>query len=241
MLQLAADAAGVIGALGIAGAVAAGVAYWLFKQFGTGWIKAQFDKDLEAFKASKNQELERLRAEISRFADRASRFHEKEYEVLPEAWGLLNKAHSAVGTSVMGFQQLPNLNGMSAEQLEEFLAETDVRESDRRSLRETQDRNRVYSKMETWRTLSEANNAQAAFNNYVILQGVFIENSIAEKMGEAAKLLRWAIVANRINLQGGGADLNNKMWTEYSKVEALVAEIKDDVKRRLWTIQLKDE
>jgi hypothetical protein len=237
------DVVAVIGVLGVVGGAAAALAYWLFKTFAGGWLKAQFDKDLAAFTASKDQELERLRAEIGRLADRATRFHEKEYEVLPAAWGLLNRAHGAVGDAVSGLQRLPDLDRMTDPSFAEFLQESDLLDSEKAELRAAAmgQRGRVYSKMRRWKSIANAGREQAEFQNYVILNGIFIEDSIAEKMGEAANKLRMSVVTQRIAEQDGAGSMFQASQDAFDQVANLVAEIKADVKARLWTIQMSDE
>ena len=70
---------GVIGAwlsaLGITGLASATVAWGLFRWFGKRWIEDHFAKELEAFKAEKLIELEKLRTEYGR-----------ETEVVPPVW-----------------------------------------------------------------------------------------------------------------------------------------------------------
>lgn len=126
LFELTKSVAAIFGILGVTVVAAAVAAYWAFKIFAKGWIQRLFDRDLEELRAAKGQELERLRADISRLMDRATKFHEREYEVLPEAWGLLNTAHGAVFEAVSSFQQYPDFNKMTNAELEDYIEVSDL-------------------------------------------------------------------------------------------------------------------
>jgi hypothetical protein len=83
--------------------VTSAVAWGYFQFIGKKWVEHRFSKDLEAFKGKKQkeledyksqqqQELERLRHRLS---SRISKIHEKEFEVLPQAWLMLNDLRGA--------------------------------------------------------------------------------------------------------------------------------------------------
>jgi hypothetical protein len=236
------DIVALIGVLGITGAAATAAAFGLFRLLAKGWLQGQFDKDLADFRSKKDQELERLKAEFARLSDRNAKFHAKEYEVLPEAWGLLNKAHGAVFEAVSAFQQYPDLGKMTGDELEEFLSASDFQESKKRKIRESSDRNRTYSNVYTWVQISRGFRAQGEFYNYVILNGVFIEDAIAEKFVSAAKALRSAMIARQLSADDRGA---GDMWQQAVKaleeVDPLVAEIKGDVRSRLRAIEFTEQ
>ena len=89
--------------------------------------------------------------------------------------------------------------------------------------------------------IGEADGMLAEYQNYVILNGVFIEDGIAQKMADAAKALRSCLIGRR--MAGDGPDPSNlwlKAADDLEKVEPLVLEIKADVKRRLWDIHLPE-
>ena len=99
------------------------VALGLVKWFAPKWIDHRFGVRLEAFKAAQQakleefksdqqKELERLRHRLS---SRISKIHEKEFEVLPRAWFMLNELHGSVVLALdltlkfyPDFRQLPD-------------------------------------------------------------------------------------------------------------------------------------
>ena len=152
---------------GLTGVVAATTAWALFKWLGRKWIEDRFSKELEAFKAAKQVELERLRidyareterlkADLNRFADRASRFHSREYVVLPEAWGLMNKAHGAAASAISALQRYPDLDRMGPSEFAAWLEKSDLEKYEKDQLISKSEKNPVYNKIRESNLISEA-------------------------------------------------------------------------------------
>lgn len=251
---------GVVGSwlatLGITGAVGAAAAWALFKWLGTKWIDDHFSKELEAFRAEKQAELEKLRtdygreterlkADLNRFADRASRFHVREYQVLPEAWGLMNKAYGAAANAISAFQEHADLNRMSDPQFEAWMKQSDLEEYQRNELRTSSDKNRHYMTLRNWKQIEDANKAAIEFMNYVILQGVFIEESLSTKMMEAGQNMRKALISRSMveRLEGhpraaGDPNFWEEARSEIGAVEPVVIEVKNEIRKLLSDIRL---
>jgi len=68
------------------------IAYQIFKRFAVKWLDSKFEERLQALKHKHGKEIERLRFEIAKLLDRATKLHQREFEVLPEAWSKLNDA-----------------------------------------------------------------------------------------------------------------------------------------------------
>jgi hypothetical protein len=65
--------------------------------------------------------LERFKFENSTNLDRAVKFQQREFDVLPEAWGLLTDAFSITRPVALGAAQAPVIDKMTAEQFDDFL------------------------------------------------------------------------------------------------------------------------
>ena len=116
-----------IGAITVpAGAIVA-FAYWLFKLFSDKWLTAKFAERLENYKHSQQKELENVRFEINKLMDRTVKLHQREFDVLPEAWALLVDAHGITNAAISAFQQYPDVGRMDEAQLNEFLADSSSR------------------------------------------------------------------------------------------------------------------
>lgn len=82
--------------LGAGGGVAI-VAYALLRFFGEKWMNAKFEERLAAFKHAQEKELEELRYKINALLDRTVKLHQKEFDVIPEAWGMKSTNATILG------------------------------------------------------------------------------------------------------------------------------------------------
>ena len=96
----------------LATAIAAGGAsIWAFlKFFGESWLQHHLAKDLE-----------RAKSEISVYAARRLKLHDKEYEVFPDIWSLLCDAKSAISLCLLEFRTLPDVSRMSDTEFREWV------------------------------------------------------------------------------------------------------------------------
>ncbi len=243
-MQIITELLAVLAALGLSGAVATAVAYWLFHIFAKGWLDSHFQRDLEALRAEHLREAERLKADLGRYADRAIKFHEREYEVLPEAWGKMNKAYGAVAYAISSFQESADLNIMSDKELEAWLEGAEMHDIQKSEIRAATNKNENYIKILTWKQIGEADKVLSEFNNYLILQGIFIDEDIATKMAEAGKIMRSALISRKMverikgNYSSGGTDFWIKATEQISPVGSMVEDIKTLVRHRLADIKL---
>ena len=233
-------------------ATTSGVFLWLGKR----WIDDHFSKELEAFKAEKQVELaklrtdygretERLKADLNRFADRATRFHLREYEVLPKAWGLMNKAYGAASNAISGLQEYPDLDKMGQADFTAWLEQSGLPQHERDKLASSTDKNQHYGRLRSWQQMSEANRAAADFTNYVILKGVFIDEPLSLKMMKAGTDIRIAMISRSMveRLRGqshlpGQTNYWLQAVNEIKAIEPVVSEVKHEIRNRLSTIQL---
>lgn len=244
-----------LAALGITGIVAATGAWGLFKLLGKKWIEDHFAKELEAFKAEKQIELEKLRtdygreterlkADLNRFADRASRFHVREYEVLPEAWGLMNKAFGTASSAISAFQHHIDLDRMGVDQFTTWLEQSGLEQYQRQVLSNSNEKNSHYVKIVTARSITDAQWATTEFMNYIILNGVFIDEPLSEKMMDACVSIRKAIISRSMveRIDGpnyaGQPDFWDRAITEIEAVRPVVSEVKQEVRQLLSNIRL---
>lgn len=245
-----------LASLGITSALAVAAAWALFKWLGSKWVEDHFAKELEAFKAEKQaaleklrteygRETERLKADLNRFADRATRFHDREYEVLPEAWGLMNKAFGAASNAISSFQQHPDLDAMGPDQFESWLEQSGLEKYQCEELRGARNKNEQYMTLRNWRQIADAERACMEFTNYVVLQGVFIDEDLSSKMIAAAQDMRKALINRSMveRVKGhtagpGQTDFWSEAVEELQKVEPVVLDVKNEVRQRLTDIRL---
>jgi hypothetical protein len=109
-----------LSAIGFGGIAA--VSYWLFKLFSEKWLNTKFQERLESYKHEQQKELEQLRFKINALMDRTTKLHQREFDVLPEAWSRLVDAHDHVFSV-----QYPDVDKMNGQQLEELVGKIKIR------------------------------------------------------------------------------------------------------------------
>lgn len=250
-----------LGQFGVTIVAAAAVAYGLFRFLGKKWIeglyakqlvalKAAADRELEAFRVEKSEqrdaltrdfqrESDRLKAEISRLADRASQLHRREYEILPEAWGLLNKAFGRACESARSGAIYPHFDQNDPAALAHFIDGEDLADYQKAQLKASPSWYDDYTKMRQNKAVLDARVLIGDFNNFIILNGVFLEEPLVSKMREAKEVIasanekRWAVL-DEINELGDEA----QMKKDLAVAGQLIDEIKGMVRAKLFTTQL---
>jgi hypothetical protein len=211
-------------------------AFAIFKLLGEKWLENKFAERLEAFKHRQNQELQELKLKIDTLFDRTIKLHQREFEVLPQAWSLLDDAFAAVRAVAVGFQQYPNVDGMNTIQLDEWLGKVDLAEWQKNELRATSDKNQYYSKALSWRQLGDAERKRIAFHLYIGKNGIFMTPEIKDAFYTLNKLMIGACVEREINLgeraspqlREATQELNNEGLPIFAKLETAVHD-------RLWS------
>ncbi|MBV8766846.1 MAG: hypothetical protein JOZ66_18215, partial [Hyphomicrobiales bacterium] len=82
----------------------------------------KFEERLAAYKHAQQRELERVKFEVNALMDRTLKLHQKEFDVLPELWGLLVEAHARLIAVTSPLQHFPDLHRMSSDQLDQMFA-----------------------------------------------------------------------------------------------------------------------
>lgn len=240
-----------VGQLGVTTALAAATAYGLLAWLGRKRIEAYFARELEAFRAEKaeqrdalnrdfQRESDRLKAEVARLTDRATQLHRREYEVLPEAWGMLNKAFGRVYEASRSGAIYLHFDSKDRAALEHFIDGEPLEDHQKAQLKASPTWYADYTKMREKRAIFEARALVGDFNNYIILNGVFFDDALLEKMQEAREIIaganemRWAIIED-INEPSDEATAK----AELRKASYLINEIKSMVRAKLFDTGLR--
>lgn len=218
----------------LAGGGGAAVAFALFRWFGKSWIDQRFKKELEEFKHEKNKELEQLRHDINTLFSRVSKVHEKEFEVLPKAWQLLNEAQGAVFQVAKPLRQYPDFNRLSAEQFEALLKESRLMDFQKEELRNAPDRLKYYREALFWVELGEAKSARVGLNNYLALNSIFMTGSLREQFREINNAFANVISSEETTHTSGHNEIIQKSRGQsLSRISDLFEKIGMEVQKRL--------
>jgi hypothetical protein len=219
------------------------LAYWLFKMFSEKWLSAKFNERLETFKHEQQKELEQLRFKIGALMDRTLKLHQREFEVLPEAWSKMATAYAAVTGVSMGLQQYADVSAMSSSVLNEHLLDKDFNETTKEEIRHAtgEKRNKIYIRNERWRRKNLAGAELFQMQEYLDKNGVFIRPAIKAKLLGMEAILRAAYVELEYNISNPEDHLP---WNARKRLsdegKALRSEIEKMVQERLWDSQESD-
>jgi hypothetical protein len=238
MQQTAMDLVTLLGGGAAIVLAAVGAAYWCFKLFSEKWLTAKFNERLEDYKHKQQRELEELRFKINSLMDRTTKLHQREFDVLPEAWGKLVIAHGNLHGLVAAFQQYPDRNRMNSSELTEFIDKSGLRDWQKQELLRTTDKTEYYQKASRWIRLGEVRDLYRDYFIYQRKNGIFMRNEIKSGLKTVSDLIHKALIEYDFELQNGSGfrqwDARTKFSEEGDKViEALEVMVQE----RLWDSQ----
>lgn len=238
MTETVKDLLAFAGGSAVAVMTVAGFSYWLFKLFSEKWLTAKFNERLEDYKHKQQRELEELRFKINALMDRTTKLHQREFDVLPEAWGKLVIAVGSVQGVVSAFQQYPDVNRMSPEQLTEFIDKSTMRDWQKQELRKAPDKTEYYQNASRWVRFWDVRDLYRDYFIYQRKNGIFIRNEIKSGFKAVSDLMQSALLEFEFELQHG---TNFRQWdarTKFSKEsDALMDALEEIVQQRLWDSQ----
>jgi hypothetical protein len=233
----------IVGGVAVIVGASSAAAYGLFRVFATKWIETRFSEHLEAFKHQQNQEIEHLRFRINTMMDRTVKLHQREFDVLPEAWGRLTDTFNIARLVALGFQRYPNVDKMTDDQLEEFLKQSSLAEWQKNELKAAADKTRYYADANASWELHNARKSFIEFHGYLSKNGIFIPDEIKKKFVQLDGLLNAALLERQFSLQYrdlGRAQEFKEGEILHTKGTELLKSLEQDVQRRLWETETRN-
>jgi hypothetical protein len=225
-----------LGVIAVAGGGLVGIAYGIFKFLGEKWLNAKFEERLAAYKHEQQKELEELRFKINTLMDRTVKLHQREFDVLPEAWGRLHDAFSIIRPVALGAQQSPDVDAMSEDQLDDLLEKSPLAGWQKKELKAVRDnKTRYYSDALMWRKLNDAGVAYANFYEYLSKNGIFIPEPVKAKFAQLNDLLFGAFMERRYSMQFPKLPQKfDEGMVLHETGPKLLKALEQDVQGRLW-------
>ncbi len=205
-----------------------GIAFAAFRFLGSKWIENKFATQLEAHKHEQSKELEKLRHKINAAFSRLTKIHEKEFEVLPEAWYKLQDALGRISGLTSLIREYPDLNRMDGAQLAEFLQQSDLYDFEKEELRKTGDKNAYYRERRFWHDLKYAKDAFGDFHNYTIRNRIFLTSDLFQQFQKIDDVMRDAIVYKEEGQEDSDVEMSRDA---YKKIRDEVNPVRDEIER----------
>lgn len=182
-----------IGTIVIAGGGISLIVYQFFKHLATKWLDSKFKERLQSLKHEHERELEQLRFKISALLDRTVKLHQREFDVLPEAWSKLNDAFWTTRSLVFLLKEIPDIERMPPAQREEFISKCGLHEWEKTELRETSKKNDYYFEHISWHNLHDAQTKARDAYVFTLKNGIFIGSEIRQKFDIVYDLIKKAL------------------------------------------------
>ena len=216
------------------GGGSAAIAYLLFQHLGKGWIENKFAQKLEQLKHQQALEVQRLRVEIDSMLSGAIKLQDREFDVLPKAWQMLDEAHGLVSWLVAPMQSYPDLDRMDSQELSEFFATSELAESKRQRIACASKKTDTYIDIIFWQRLNKVHSSIGQLRDFVAASGIFLPPELKEKFVKVVELLWSALTAKRVGVEAKDYKLQTQGWEKIkSEVEPLYKAIEAAIQSRL--------
>jgi hypothetical protein len=225
----------------------AALVFAFFKWSGQKWVEQLLNRDLEKFKREQQEKLEGFKGEQQKelerlrhlLSTRVSKIHDKEFEVLPKAWLMLNDLHGSVMRAVdLTIKHYPGFKSFSAAQLEAFLNSEPVSgllsDHQKNELQEAKDKDAYYMEALKGHYIDEANEKHRIFLNYLIEHRIFMTDDLRTKFYAAQKSLFSALTSYSIGKNANNWELVHKGQDDMlTKMQGRIDEVEQAIQARL--------
>ena len=213
--------------------------FFIFKFGIQKWIEKKFAESLERSKTDLIHEVEKQKLQINALLNRANKLHEKEFEILPIMWAKLNKTHDSILIIEYRYDEHPDFDRFSANQLEEFMEQSDFNFSndEKTMMREATSKNLFYHKIQKNRLIFSAWTIYQDFRNYFICNGVFLHHDLKEMFKEVDTLLRELWVSSHVSERHSTPSLADDKYKEVGgKIKEMIENIELAIRGRLYPV-----
>lgn len=174
----------------------AGVLFLLFKKMVETWIEKVFARREREFEHDRAVEMQRLRVRIDTAIQGAIRLQEREFKLLPEAWEHVSEAFGLARWLCSPMQQMGSISALSDSELEEFLAKSELRESQKDKIRAADERYRdeLWWEMDLWQRYTKVKAAVSEADKFVKVNGVFLPDALRKSANDLVEVIWEAMI-----------------------------------------------
>ena len=222
----------------VVGGGASLVAYQAFKHLAAKWLDSRFEKNFQQLVHDQNKEIERLRSDLTKSFDRATKLHQREFEVLPKIWDDVSEAYWATASLVSPLQTMPDLNRMQEKQLASFVAQSELADWQKDELLAARDKTQKYGELIYWHKLNRVSQSHRAADIALSRSGIFVQDSIREKLQSVLDLVRGALIEDQMNHEHPRTRFSERLRDDTDRIRSdgkeWMEEAEAMIKARLW-------
>jgi hypothetical protein len=157
--------------------------------------------DLEHAHAEK---IEALRADLAHLQDRGRRANELEFDAASKIWHAFVGAHMKAQQAILDYMSILDLNKMSPTDVATFLESTEFSSQQRKQVLDTDDKVRMYSKINRLRNINAAGTAIYEGRLLLRTSGIFLPVALAKAFKDGFDMLSFAQVEQHLSFEGRG-------------------------------------
>lgn len=211
-----------------------GIAYGLFVFLSKKWIENKFATKLEEYKSAQNKELEDFRYKINTLFNRVVKIHEKEYEVLPEAWAKIHDAKDYVSSLVHPFQQYTDFSRLKEAEIKSILKGYKWEDHQIDDLLNAHDKNKHFQEKIFRQRLGEARSKFSEFHKYIVRNRIFLSEELKEQFNKADDLMWKALVTREVGEEAKDYKMIHESYKELKEnIDLIIVTIEKLVQERL--------
>jgi len=194
------------GGIGLTIGLISSAAWALFRIFGEKWLDNKFGQRLAELQHSQRTELEAFRIKAESLIDRATKLNQREIDVLPRIWSLMNEAWGAVHSFTHFFQEYPDLDRMSKDEIKDILEDFECKEWQKAEILELPRKNERFQEIQFWIRFNKVNQVFRKFNNFYVTNSIFLTDDIEQKIDELRTLMNHALIEARTDQELKGQE-----------------------------------
>jgi hypothetical protein len=175
------------------------------------------------------KKLKKFEYDLNSLFNRVTKIHEKEFEVLPEAWSKIQDALGHISSLVAMLKTWPDLDRMNEIELEEFIDQSKLRKSEKEKLRSSPKKLDYYTKTIFWHNLQETHRAFEDFHNYIVHNQVFLSSDLQEQFEKLDYIMWSAIVERKVGESGEDLASREMRINAYKRIRDDINPIKDEI------------
>ena len=150
----------------------------ILRLFGSKWIDKYFSQQLKQFERRQQEIILHQQYQINSLFSRVSKIHEKEYEVLPRAWLLLQDSCNELKSLSNPFQTFPDLNRYTPNELAEFLEKSSLKAFQKEEILGQNDKVAYYRNAMYWIRVKVVCDVIVEFRRFLLYNRIFLSREL---------------------------------------------------------------
>ena len=212
---------------------------WFGRTYMDKWLAKRFQGQLDAIKHAQALEFAKHKLSFDAKLHRATKLHEREFEVLPRAWEMLGATGGSIRLLISDDQTHTDVGKLDALALAAFLAPLPISAAEKNAITAAPvaERTDLFIERKLRYQMVDASTLAQNFHNYVATSGVFIEPTLRKKLLTVSSVFE-SVVRTHSNLviTGGSkaVDIGGLNRQKLEALDKLVGEIGNEISERIW-------